>query len=191
MGIFTLNIIKKYLQQKLQSLVYRMSKPIKDTNKAIKRLTKHLEENGWTVIVGQDLDKESECDPNERVITINESKPINILWTMLHEAGHSLIFGLDDYCAAFSQIAKQHRWNNTRRTKRFHYQRLKEEMLAWETGLNLAKSLNIYVDEDRYDAYASKFFMTYVYEASQRFYQKHVQAICEASGVDIDFGLND
>ena len=125
---------------------------VKNTKEAIDRLSEHLTNNGWTIVIGNPEIYSSECDPQSMTITINETKPINILWTMLHEGGHSLIFSLDDYHESFGEIVKQHNWSPKRQTKLYHYQRLKEEMLAWETGLNLAKSPNIYVTEKKYDA---------------------------------------
>ena len=166
-----------YVKSILNKIKY-MAKQLKNTEKAIQRLTGHLTNKGWTVVIG---------DPETRVITINERKPLKILWTMLHEAGHSIIFCLDDYNESFDEIGKQYDKNEKRRSRIFYYQRLKEEMMAWEVGLNLAKSLNIYVDHKAYDKYAAIYFMSYVHEASLGYYQRLATKIGDEAGFDISF----
>lgn len=159
----------------------------KDINISINILTKYLIENDWKVVYNKKDKNNSTCDPSTYVITITETKPLNILYTLLHETGHTFLFELDDYDESFNEIVRQCNWSITRQTKKYHYQKLKEELLAWEYGLNIAKKLNIFIDESDYDSYAAKYFMSYVYNSSQHFYQTKVKNICEKTGIDITF----
>jgi len=177
---------KHYFKSVIQRISH-MGKKLRNTEKAVTRLAEFLTSKGWTVVIGDPKVYSSECDPSARTITINEVDPVRILWTMLHEGGHALIFGLDDYHESFGEIIKQHNWSLKRQTKKYHYQKLKEEMLAWETGLNIAKNLNIYIDEKKYDSYAAGYFMSYVYQSSLRYYSNAAKKIGAEAGIDINF----
>jgi hypothetical protein len=60
-------------------------------------------------------------------------------------------------------------------------------MLAWEVGLNIAKKLNIAVDEVEYEKYAAKCYMTYVYLVSQPYYQRAAKKAFQDAGYDLNF----
>jgi len=164
-----------------------MTRYIKNTEKAIQRLIRYLEGKGYQVKLNGNDRPYSECDPQTRIITINEDPGLHQLYILLHEAGHALIFGLDDYNEAFCEIKNQDWKLPEDKDNLYHYQVLKEEMLAWETGLNIASKLKIYVDANEYDKLASNCYMSYCYRASQNHYQDAVKDILEQSGVTIKF----
>ena len=164
-----------------------MSRKLRNKTKAIQRVVEWFESSGWTVTFDNDYEEGSECDPQSKTLTVNEKTEEKRLWVLLHEGGHAQIFASDDYDEAFGQIIKQHNKPSDEQSKRYHYQKLKEEMLAWETGLNIAKMLNIWIDEVRYERYAAASFMTYVYEASLKHYQDAAQEAFAAHGLEINF----
>lgn len=100
---------------------------------------------------------------SERVIQINFTKnELHIIYSLLHECGHLITFNKASYSREFSNLAMSRHNKRVCRTNRFKYELLKDEMIAWESGLALAKKLKIKINADDYYAYASKWFMTYV-----------------------------
>ena len=184
--MWQVNIALIEIKQRLKNLSY-MARKVKDTDKAIKRLVEYFNSLGYQVNFNDNDVNGSECDPGTLTITINEKPGLNRLYTLLHEGGHALIFALDDYTDHFGEIMAQHKRPVNKQSRIYHYQVLKEELLAWEYGLNVARKLNIYVDEVDYDRVASKCFMTYCYRASQQHYQRAVKNISNELGVEIKF----
>jgi Zn-dependent peptidase ImmA (M78 family) len=80
------------------------------------------------------------------LITINTNvRGNNRLYVMLHEAGHYM------------------NW-----TKQLDQDMLLEEYTAWENGIQLAKNLNIFIDEKKYWGYANRALNSY-----KRYYLKN------------------
>lgn len=140
----------------------------------------------YSVIIDKGL--ENQCDPNESLITINSKmKPENILFSLLHEVGHLKLFELSDYKDAFGLIAEENHKPNNKKTNLAHFQKLKEEMFAWEMGIKLANELKLDIDFDAYDKYSAKCYMTYVRYAAQGYYQKEMKKLLKQEGIDIKF----
>lgn len=156
---------------------------------AIKRVSKFCkEELDYDVEFTSIKGAENQCDPEPKKITIvNKGKPHHRLWTLLHESGHAKIFNISDYHQSFGKIAEEHDRPGQKQSNQYRYQKLKEEMLAWEIGLNIAKSLNIAVDEVEYEKYAAKCYMSYVYAASQPYYQRAAKKAFRDAGYDLNF----
>jgi hypothetical protein len=132
--------------------------------------------------------KINECNPNEKLITIVDNmSEQNKLFSLLHEIGHVKIFCLEDYHGNFGAIAKEDYKPNNRKTNLAHFQKLKEEMFAWEMGIKIADELKIPIDYDAYDNYAAKCYMTYVKFAGQGYYQKEMRKIFKQQGLSIKF----
>ena len=162
---------------------------IKLAENAIKRIEKFCkDELKFDVEFTSKRGAENQCDPEINLITItNKGKPHHKMWTLLHETGHAKIFNLSDYHFSFGQIGAENERPGQKQSNRYRYQKLKEEMLAWEIGLNIAKSLNIAVDEVEYEKYAAKCYMSYVYAASQPYYQRAAKKAFQNAGYDLNF----
>jgi hypothetical protein len=162
---------------------------VKSAENAIKRITKYCkDELGFDVELTLKRGAENQCDPELNLITIvNKGRPHHIIWTLLHETGHAKVFTLSDYNDRYGQIAEEHERPGQKQSNLYRYQKLREEMLAWEVGLNIAKKLNIAVDELEYEKYAAKCYMSYVYLASQPYYQRAAKKAFRDAGYDLNF----
>jgi len=162
---------------------------LKSSEKSIERLVKFCkEELNYDVEFTSKKGVENQCDPEHRLITIDSKlKPHLKMWTLMHESAHAKIFELSDYHASFGLIAEENDKSAQKQTNRYKYQKLKEEMLAWEVGLNIAKTLNIAVDEEKYEKYAAKCYLSYVYLLSQPYYQRAAKRAFQEAGYDIVF----
>lgn len=174
----------RYLQHILDRSIFKFK--IKKEKNPIEKLKLYCRTIDYDVIIIRERD-ESMCDPTSRQIIIKEEDNEIILWTLLHEIGHAHIFALSDYCSAFGLIAKQVDYEHDQKTNQYHYQKLKEEMLAWETGINVANSLKIEIDAEAYERHAAQCFMSYVYESSLTYYQLAAKNAFEDYGLEINF----
>jgi hypothetical protein len=138
----------------------------------INKVTQHIVKLGYKVdIVDKPIDN---CDPNRKIITIcYKSSPLITLYTLLHETAHAEIFESKSFNSTFGQIAID--IENRRSTNRGHYQKLKEEMVAWETGLNLAKKLKISIDTEHYESYAARCYLAYVNIAAKAYFNNKLK----------------
>jgi len=129
-------------------------------NKRIKKLVDWLSDQGYSFRFSIDdrVDRETSTvkvypNPNQQ----------HLLYTLLHECGHVAILSNSTYKKEFKSLSVAEMKDNRHfRSNIYKYKLLKEEMDAWEEGKKLAKKLNIRVNKEKYDAYASKWFMTYV-----------------------------
>ena len=113
-------------------------------------------DRGYSVFFERNGD-DSICD-NSKIISIkNTVTKESQLFTLLHECGHLLIykngdvFNLNDIRASYSegsQIYKTYR--------------VIEEIEAWKRGRQLAKRLNISIDQDRWDRAISRAITKYI-----------------------------
>jgi hypothetical protein len=161
---------------------------IKDIEYWINILKAYVSENyGYTISISK-KNTVDECNPNKKIITIVDNMtPRNKLYSLLHEIGHIKIFALEDYHGNFGAIAKEDYKPNNRKTNLAHFQKLKEEMFAWEMGIKIADELKIPIDYDEYDNYAAKCYMTYVKYAAQGYYQKEMRKLFKEQGLSIKF----
>jgi hypothetical protein len=161
---------------------------IKDIEYWINILKAYVSENyGYTISISK-KNKVNECNPNKKLITIVDNMtPQNKLYSLLHEIGHIKIFALEDYHGNFGAIAEEDNKPNNRKTNLAHFQKLKEEMFAWEMGIKIADELKIPIDYDEYDNYAAKCYMTYVKYAAQGYYQKEMRKLFKEQGLSIKF----
>jgi hypothetical protein len=146
-----------------------------------------LKHYDYTISISK-KNKVNECDPNKKLITIVDNMTAqNKLFSLLHEMGHIKIFCLEDYNGNFGAIAEEDNKPNNRKTNLAHFQKLKEEMFAWEMGIKIADELKIPIDYDAYDNYAAKCYMTYVKFAAQGYYQREMRKLFKEQGLSIKF----
>lgn len=152
----------------------------------IEKIVNYLNELKWSIDLNISSEQ-SQCIPEERRIIINEPTDIDILYTLLHEAGHGILFDDLNYSNSFNELVIQDELPEEEKSNLYHYQKLKEEMLAWENGLTIAISLELNIDEDDYDKTMAKSFMSYVYNSSKPYYQNELKKIMDDNGLEIKF----
>lgn len=127
--------------------------------KSLDKLNEWIERRGYTLRSGK-----VDCIIySDKVIQINFTKNNkHAIYSLLHECGHLIGFNRASYNREFSNLSASESDKRVRRTNRFKYELLKDEMFAWEAGLKLATRLKIEIDSKDYYNYASKWYMTYV-----------------------------
>jgi hypothetical protein len=103
-------------------------------------------------------------DHTERIITEVWRGKATKSWvyTMLHELGHSLNRSKKSFSYKSWRISEI--GESVTIDKVATVQIMREEIEAWETGLKLAKRLNIQIERKDYDKYASNCLMKYMKE---------------------------
>jgi len=136
------------------------------TTKQVKRFTKDFDRvvnwvklwHGVSVeIVSR---KETQYDPEERKIFIEKKLDLrHRLYYLLHEVGH-VVFDSQgsEYEKKFVKT-----WNGrAARGKQARVEVLREEVLAWEFGSNVAEQLGIEIDYKFYNRYITKNLFSYI-----------------------------
>ena len=146
-------------------------------SKPLKKLKQQLFEAGiedlieWTNKKGYDIEFDycvhDEYRPDDRMITISTRQGLEKqLYSILHECGHLILQNNDDlYNAKYPSSAKMANYNSNRTLERsvgYKVDVMTEEIDAWKKGKDLAKRLNIYVDEDNYYSISTKCLYTYI-----------------------------
>lgn len=129
---------------------------------AINRTIAFIESNGYRVIFNKSV-KESLCDPeNKEIHLVDRGQHRYKLYVLFHEAGHMLLFEQGNYLESFGARCEQYHRSYRKKTNLAKYHELKEEVLAWEKGIEIANRLNIIINKRDYDNYAARCYMTYV-----------------------------
>ena len=127
----------------------------------IAALIEWLEKNGYEVNMHSNT---SEIDPKTKVVSINNcGTQLQTMYTLAHEAGHLALYKNKNYSTEYYSI--KHAENIDARhgkSRLYRYKKLKEEIDAWEAGYKLMKRLQIKVNKNAYDLYASKWVNGYI-----------------------------
>ena len=100
------------------------------------------------------------CSELDKVITINSRQsPRTRLYTLLHEAGHFVLFEEHDAQKLFPDIIYQP--FGKRFTKANAIDVVRNEVMAWEEGRNLAFKLGIEIDDKRWNNMRKKCLYDY------------------------------
>ena len=100
------------------------------------------------------------CSELDRVITINSRQsPQTRLYTLLHEAGHFVLFEERDSQKLFPNIIYQP--FGKRFTQANAIDVIRNEVMAWEEGRNLAFQLGIEIDDKRWNSMRKKCLYDY------------------------------
>ena len=90
------------------------------------------------------------------LITItNKQSARSKFYTLLHEAGHFLLRVRDRRFV--NSVRDNRRKSKSRRVEIVH-----EEFLAWDAGLELARELNLHVDEQQWATFSRKHLFDYI-----------------------------
>jgi len=143
---------------------FRMNKS--KWNKQFKEVESWLTHKGYKI--SQYTDAEDSIQWGNKTVYINSrNHPETRYYTLLHECGHLLI----------SQTARQ--WSKdvpmyasvedarVERSKAYRVSLVAEEIEAWKRGRRLAKKLNHYIDNDKYDKQITENVFSYIEAAAE------------------------
>jgi hypothetical protein len=146
-------------------------------SRSLKKLKQQAFESGieelieWTNKKGYDIEfdycVQDEFRPDDRMITISTRQGREKqLYSLLHECGHLILQNNDDlYNTKYPSSAKMAYCTNNKRLERSYKYKvdvMTEEIDAWRKGKDLAKRLDIYIEEDNYYSISTKCLYTYI-----------------------------
>jgi len=133
---------------------------------SIKKLEGWLSKRGYGLFMSKLPTIEDEVDLERKVVFITtRSSKQNQLYSLLHECGHIVIRSRRDYNTRYSSSIAYTEGNTKKPSYRALVEEIEEEILAWREGHNLAKKLEIFVEEKSYYQYSSRWVMSYVVKA--------------------------
>ncbi len=150
-----------------------MGKPLKLNKKTLEKLFGNGLETlqTWAHKKGYDVDFDylvrDEYRPADNLITIcTRYGKEKQLYALLHECGH-LILGKNEslYEKKYPSSAKMAYFQSNKKLERSHKYKIdviSEEIDAWRKGQELAKRLDIYIDEEKYYSLMTKCVYSYV-----------------------------
>jgi hypothetical protein len=83
------------------------------------------------------------------------------LYSLLHECGHISLFDKNSYSKKYKVLEMAESNGHLKKTNLYKYQKMREEISAWEVGYKLSKKLKIKVDKKEYFNEAAKWVGTY------------------------------
>ena len=111
------------------------------------------------VEIARDVD--NEWWVGERLIAINSKQTYKKkFFCLMHEVGHYILHQKIEFKMRFPEDCVGAK--GRKKTKRFVVDRLREEVLAWEEGLNYAENLGIEVDMESYNRQRTKALYKYI-----------------------------
>ena len=136
-------------------------------------LTHYLESHNNIKII-QKPGIEDAWYPKLNIINIDQNLQYRErLFTLLHEAGHAFIDNevrhKDIHC--FNKNTP-----HSIRSKRAYVHTLNEEILAWNYGKQIAKTLNFKIDYNKLEEYMTDCIMSYVRSGLKSIYGKEINA---------------
>jgi len=153
-----------------------MNKPLKSIEKklfqeGIEKLIEWTNKKNVDVHFGHCLT--DEYRPADSLITIStrfgEEKQ---LYAFLHECGH-LLLGKDEknYTKKYPSSAKMWQFNSNKRlerSKKYKVDVVSEEIDAWRKGKEIAKRLDIHVNDENYYSFMSECVYGYILHVARR-----------------------
>ena len=114
-----------------------------------------------------------EYRPADSLITINTHYGLeNRLYALLHECGHLLLTNNEkSYVKKYPSSARMWYYTRNRRienSKKYKVDVISEEIDAWRKGREIAKRLNIYVDDKNYYSLMTDCVYTYISHLGRR-----------------------
>ena len=110
---------------------------------------------------------QDEFRPDDKMITISTRQGREKqLYSLLHECGHLILQNNENlYNDKYPSSAKMANYNSNRtleRSEKYKVDVMAEEIDAWRKGKDLAKRLDIYIEEDNYYSISTKCLYTYI-----------------------------
>lgn len=139
---------------------------INEIESAFKIIESWLTKKGFSLFRSKQKSIVDEVDFERKVVFISERYKTNFqFYSLLHECGHIVLRTKKNYETYF-KASFDYETSNKKQSYRASVEEIEEEILAWREGFNLAKKLKIFVDEDKYYTYSSRWVMTYVVKAA-------------------------
>lgn len=113
----------------------------------------------YRIVVEFDLKSHGgEFSPDEKVISLNSRTPKKYqLYTLLHEIGHAMLCkNFKDFTFHFPYSCYEGNWG-----KKHEIDVVREEVLAWENGWNIAKRRKIKINRKEYYQFARTSIYSY------------------------------
>jgi hypothetical protein len=115
----------------------------------------------YDVYVSFSYNEANGCSEEGQIITINTRQTVeNQLYTLLHEAGHYILYKDFEYDILFPAIIRQP--FKKRFSKASAVSVITNEVMAWETGRQLASLLGIDIDQVKWDKMKNKCLYDYM-----------------------------
>jgi len=126
--------------------------------KQLKKFLNFLEEEGFKIHFGIDSSLYYE---DSLIVCNSRLSDEKTLYTLLHEYGHAVLRNNEKYCKIYRSQFKEKIDGRHGRSNSFKIDVLREEFDAWRIGLEMAESLDIPIDLEKYDKYSSKYLKSY------------------------------
>lgn len=134
---------------------------------SLDKIEKWLEKQRFALLKSKLSTIEDEVDFERKVVFLSlKSKPMNQLYSLLHECGHVIIRKRKDYKERYKESIAFLEGDLVKETNRCSVEQIEEEILAWREGFTLASKLDIVIDSDTYYKYSSRWVMSYIVKAS-------------------------
>lgn len=110
---------------------------------------------------------EDEVDFDRKVVFLSlRSKPINQLYSLLHECGHILVRNKKNFKSRFRETTAIEQGRQFIETNRSIVEQIEEEILAWREGYKLSNQLELNLVEKDYFKYGFRWVMSYIVRGS-------------------------
>ena len=114
----------------------------------------------YDVFISFGYDEPNACSEEDKIITISTRQHLETrLYTLLHEAGHIVLFEEYDHTGLFPSII--HQPFRKRFSKASAIDVVRNEVLAWEAAYELADNLGIKVDSKKWSNIRKKCLYEY------------------------------
>jgi len=137
---------------------------IKNWQRSINQVVDWAEDRGLGVAFKRGLEDQYNCD--SKLIEINTANGLeHRFYVLLHECGHYLIHKTSSTFVRDMPMYKGFFGGDdgrVARSKAYHVALVAEEIEAWKRGRNLARRLNLSVDNKRYDDLMAKCVYSYI-----------------------------
>lgn len=128
----------------------------------IAKLEKWLASLGLTLVKGKKLNDEVFME-KKIVLLSTRQNLVHQLYSLLHECGHVMIrIHPKEFSKEYPMLAELENRSLHKFPLRFHMEEVKEEIRAWDNGLQLAKKLSIPISEREYFNFASRWVLRYM-----------------------------
>lgn len=110
---------------------------------------------------------EDEVDFDRKVVFLSlRSKPINQLYSLLHECGHILVRSKKNFKSRFRETTAIEEGRLFVETNRSIVEQIEEEILAWREGYKLSNQLELNLVEKEFFKYGFRWVMSYIVRGS-------------------------
>lgn len=128
--------------------------------------TAYANMRGWQVQYSSDKLDQANTEFS-KVVVYNRTDTELMFYYLLHELGHLILWFSSNYCQRFRNLSFS-RERRSYSTSKYRIGILEEELAAWEEGYELAKTLNLEINEVRFDRTKVSNVLTYVRWAAKK-----------------------